>query len=121
MPVSRNLKEPEATTRVASVTCRTRPGAVVAVDVSQHATASSLLPSPALLRPCPLSLGLSWVTLDMSKKNSPNRRRSIATLGHGHVKSTSHRRRAYSIAPGERISPAAKARRLLVSVLILKA
>ncbi|TBU34906.1 Spc7 kinetochore protein-domain-containing protein [Dichomitus squalens] len=49
----------------------------------------------------------------MSKKNSPNRRRSIATLGHGHAKGTSHRRRAYSIAPGERISPAAKARRLL--------
>ena len=54
----------------------------------------------------------------MSKKNSPNRRRSIATLGHGHVKGTSHRRRAYSIAPGERISPAAKARRLLVSTLV---
>ncbi|KAI0735508.1 Spc7 kinetochore protein-domain-containing protein [Earliella scabrosa] len=48
-------------------------------------------------------------------KHSPNRRRSIATLGHGYSKSTtSHRRRAYSIAPGERLSPAAKARRLLV-------
>ncbi|KAI0359036.1 hypothetical protein OH77DRAFT_1509753 [Trametes cingulata] len=48
----------------------------------------------------------------MSKKTSPNRRRSIAVLGHGQAKTTS-RRRAYSIAPGERLSPAAKARRLL--------
>ncbi|CDO75877.1 hypothetical protein BN946_scf184672.g10 [Trametes cinnabarina] len=48
----------------------------------------------------------------MSRKSSPNRRRSIAVLGHGSVK-TSSRRRAYSIAPGERLSPAAKARRLL--------
>ncbi|KAI8995444.1 Spc7 kinetochore protein-domain-containing protein [Trametes punicea] len=48
----------------------------------------------------------------MSKKLSPNRRRSIAVLGHGPSK-TSSRRRAYSIAPGERLSPAAKARRLL--------
>ncbi|KAI0651524.1 Spc7 kinetochore protein-domain-containing protein [Trametes meyenii] len=49
----------------------------------------------------------------MSRKNSPNRRRSIAVLGHGPAK-TSSRRRAYSIAPGERLSPAAKARRLLL-------
>ncbi|KAI0374510.1 hypothetical protein BV20DRAFT_1033319 [Pilatotrama ljubarskyi] len=48
----------------------------------------------------------------MSKKTSPHRRRSIAVLGHGPAKATS-RRRAYSIAPGERLSPAAKARRLL--------
>ncbi|KAI0666330.1 Spc7 kinetochore protein-domain-containing protein [Trametes maxima] len=48
----------------------------------------------------------------MSRKGSPNRRRSIAVLGHGPAK-TSSRRRAYSIAPGERLSPAAKARRLL--------
>ncbi|KAI0662498.1 hypothetical protein C8Q70DRAFT_562953 [Cubamyces menziesii] len=48
----------------------------------------------------------------MSKKTSPNRRRSIAAPGHGPAK-TSSRRRAYSIAPGERLSPAAKARRLL--------
>ncbi|KAI0828296.1 Spc7 kinetochore protein-domain-containing protein [Trametes gibbosa] len=49
----------------------------------------------------------------MSKKPSPHRRRSIAVLGHGQAKASS-RRRAYSIAPGERLSPAAKARRLLV-------
>ncbi|OSD05882.1 hypothetical protein PYCCODRAFT_1052347 [Trametes coccinea BRFM310] len=48
----------------------------------------------------------------MSKKSSPNRRRSIAVTGHATAK-TSSRRRAYSIAPGERLSPAAKARRLL--------
>ncbi|KAI0768622.1 Spc7 kinetochore protein-domain-containing protein [Trametes elegans] len=48
----------------------------------------------------------------MVKRNSPSRRRSIAVLGHGQAKTTS-RRRAYSIAPGERMSPAAKARRLL--------
>ncbi|EIW64941.1 uncharacterized protein TRAVEDRAFT_68623 [Trametes versicolor FP-101664 SS1] len=48
----------------------------------------------------------------MSKKASPHRRRSIAVLGHGQAK-TSSRRRAYSIAPGERLSPSAKARRLL--------
>ncbi|KAH9853039.1 Spc7 kinetochore protein-domain-containing protein [Lenzites betulinus] len=49
----------------------------------------------------------------MSKKPSPHRRRSIAVLGHGQAKPSS-RRRAYSIAPGERLSPSAKARRLLV-------
>ncbi|KAI0639064.1 Spc7 kinetochore protein-domain-containing protein [Trametes polyzona] len=48
----------------------------------------------------------------MSKKSPPNRRRSIAVPSHGQAK-TSSRRRAYSIAPGERLSPAAKARRLL--------
>ncbi|KAH9912257.1 Spc7 kinetochore protein-domain-containing protein [Epithele typhae] len=51
--------------------------------------------------------------VETSKKNSPHRRRSLAVLGHGPSK-PSHRRRAYSIAPGERVSPAAKARRLLV-------
>ncbi|KAK7694277.1 hypothetical protein QCA50_001458 [Cerrena zonata] len=49
-------------------------------------------------------------------KISPNRRRSIAVLNQG---STAHsapqrRRRAYSIAPGENISPATRARRLRV-------
>ncbi len=53
----------------------------------------------------------------MSKKPSPHRRRSIAVLGHGQAK-TSSRRRAYSIAPGERLSPSAKARRLLVSLVL---
>lgn len=52
-------------------------------------------------------------SLNMSKKPSPHRRRSIAVLGHGQAKPSS-RRRAYSIAPGERLSPSAKARRLLV-------
>ncbi|RPD81656.1 hypothetical protein L226DRAFT_555808 [Lentinus tigrinus ALCF2SS1-7] len=46
-------------------------------------------------------------------KNSPKRRQSIAVLGHGRAKGTTHRRRAYSIAPGERLSPSQKARRLL--------
>ncbi|RDX56232.1 hypothetical protein OH76DRAFT_1427885 [Lentinus brumalis] len=46
-------------------------------------------------------------------KNSPKRRQSIAVLGHARAKGTTHRRRAYSIAPGERLSPSQKARRLL--------
>ena len=60
---------------------------------------------------------LSGFILDMGK-NQPKRRQSIAVLGHGHAKGTTHRRRAYSIAPGERLSPSQKARRLLVSRVI---
>ncbi|KAL6299649.1 Spc7 kinetochore protein-domain-containing protein [Sparassis latifolia] len=49
----------------------------------------------------------------MVNKVSPNRRRSIAVLGQSSSKQSQSRRRAYSIAPGEKLSPAAKARRSL--------
>ncbi|CCM00329.1 uncharacterized protein FIBRA_02359 [Fibroporia radiculosa] len=49
----------------------------------------------------------------MANKISPNRRRSIAVLSQGQTSRHSHRRRAYSIAPGEKLSPAAKTRRSL--------
>ncbi|KAI0095293.1 Spc7 kinetochore protein-domain-containing protein [Irpex rosettiformis] len=53
---------------------------------------------------------------------SPNRRRSIAVLGNGSATSraTQKRRRAYSIAPGEKLSPAARARNLAPRKSILK-
>ncbi|OBZ79248.1 Kinetochore protein spc7 [Grifola frondosa] len=53
----------------------------------------------------------------MSQKISPHRRRSLAVLSQGSSARSgplSRRRRAYSIAPGEKLSPAARARRLLV-------
>lgn len=77
-------------------------------DSTRHRVSLGPPPHPARY---PLSLAYRLIMA----KHSPNRRKSIATLGHGPTKGTSHRRRAYSIAPGERISPAAKARRLLVS------
>ncbi|KAH9919107.1 uncharacterized protein B0H18DRAFT_1086728 [Fomitopsis serialis] len=51
----------------------------------------------------------------MASKISPNRRRSIAVLNQGQSQSSRHhsRRRAYSIAPGEKLSPNAKRRRSL--------
>ncbi|KAI0961141.1 hypothetical protein AcV7_000323 [Taiwanofungus camphoratus] len=50
----------------------------------------------------------------MAHKISPNRRRSIAVLSQGpSSRHGNNRRRAYSIVPGEKLSPAAKARRLL--------
>ena len=97
--------------RSASVTCSTRPTTVAL----QHATAFSPSTISFAAARYPSCLAYFLYALIMAK-HSPNRRRSIATLGHGYSKSTtSHRRRAYSIAPGERLSPAAKARRLLVS------
>ncbi|KAI0706070.1 Spc7 kinetochore protein-domain-containing protein [Cytidiella melzeri] len=58
----------------------------------------------------------------MPQRISPNRRRSIAVLGHGPSTSraTQQRRRAYSIAPGEKLSPAARARTLAPRKSILK-
>ncbi|KZT65577.1 hypothetical protein DAEQUDRAFT_768746 [Daedalea quercina L-15889] len=50
----------------------------------------------------------------MANKISPNRRRSIAVLGSGQSSRHHGRRRAYSIAPGEKLSPNAKRRRTLV-------
>lgn len=101
------------TTRSASVTCPTRPATVATRDSTRH----RVLPLPPRhLRARParqLSCLYSFI-LDMGK-NSPKRRQSIAVLGHGRAKGTTHRRRAYSIAPGERLSPSQKARRLLVS------
>ncbi|PCH33333.1 hypothetical protein WOLCODRAFT_64132 [Wolfiporia cocos MD-104 SS10] len=48
----------------------------------------------------------------MASKISPNRRRSIAVLNQGPSRKNG-RRRAHSIAPGEKLSEAARARRLL--------
>ncbi|KAJ3547716.1 hypothetical protein NM688_g5373 [Phlebia brevispora] len=57
----------------------------------------------------------------MPQKISPNRRRSIAVLNQGGGSSkASHRRRAYSMAPGEKLSPAARARKLVPRKSILK-
>ncbi|KAI0726175.1 Spc7 kinetochore protein-domain-containing protein [Fomitopsis betulina] len=49
----------------------------------------------------------------MASKISPNRRRSIAVLDQGQASRHRGRRRAYSIAPGEKLSPSAKRRRTL--------
>lgn len=52
----------------------------------------------------------------MPAKISPNRRRSIAVLNQGTAATSTratHRRRAYSIVPGEKLSPAARARTLV--------
>ncbi|KZT06294.1 uncharacterized protein LAESUDRAFT_679813 [Laetiporus sulphureus 93-53] len=49
----------------------------------------------------------------MAQKVSPHRRRSVAVLNQGERSRHSTRRRAYSIAPGEKLSPAAKAHRSL--------
>ncbi|KAF7792468.1 hypothetical protein EIP86_003507 [Pleurotus ostreatoroseus] len=57
----------------------------------------------------------------MASRISPNRRRSIAVLNQGGGSShASRRRRAYSIAPGEKLSPAARARNLVPRKSILK-
>ena len=70
-----------------------------------------------------LFLGLLdyWIILfqilKMAPKISPNRRRSIAVLGQHSSKIIQKRRRAYSIVPGEKLSPAARARNLVHSSL----
>jgi len=52
-----------------------------------------------------------------SPKFSPARRRSIAVLNISDSKSKSGRRRAYSIAPGDKLSPLSRSRRSLVRIL----
>ncbi|EKM60779.1 uncharacterized protein PHACADRAFT_246904 [Phanerochaete carnosa HHB-10118-sp] len=49
----------------------------------------------------------------MPPKISPSRRRSIAVLGQPSSKTIQKKRRAYSIVPGEKLSPAARARNLV--------
>ncbi|KAH8086664.1 Spc7 kinetochore protein-domain-containing protein [Cristinia sonorae] len=58
----------------------------------------------------------------MSARISPHRRRSISVLNQGTSSRTAQqqRRRAYSIAPGEKLSPAARARRMVPRKSILK-
>lgn len=85
---------------------------------TRHRVLSRPPPPPGSSRPAALLL-ISPFILDMGK-NSPKRRQSIAVLGHARAKGTTHRRRAYSIAPGERLSPSQKARRLLVSCVSLQ-
>lgn len=46
----------------------------------------------------------------MAPKISPSRRRSIAVLGNSSSKLIQKRRRAYSMVPGEKLSPVARAR-----------
>lgn len=61
------------------------------------------------------------VTTMTSSKGVANRRKSIAVTSNQNPVNTTKKRRAHSIAPGERISSASKARRSLVcfySVLI---
>ncbi|KAI0344137.1 hypothetical protein BDW22DRAFT_1483249 [Trametopsis cervina] len=58
----------------------------------------------------------------MPQRISPNRRRSIAVLGNGSSTSSKvrQRRRAYSMIPGEKLSPATRARNLAPRKSILK-
>jgi hypothetical protein len=55
-------------------------------------------------------------TMVSSPKISPARRRSIAVLNMSSSKSKSSLRRAYSIAPGDKLSPLSRSRRSLVRI-----